>query len=122
MQTNFEVTSASLGLTAAEGQALHHLDAPAPMRAMAESLCCDASYITVLADRLEARGLVNRAADPDDRRVKRLVLTKRGRKLREELLTAIHETTPALSGLDPAQRVALLQLLRSLAPVPAEAH
>lgn len=122
MQTNFEVTSASLGLTAAEGQALHHLDAPAPMRAMAESLCCDASYITVLADRLEARGLVNRAADPDDRRVKRLVLTKRGRKLREELLAAIHETTPALSGLDTAQRVALVRLLRSLAPVPAEAH
>ncbi len=67
---------------------------------MAESLCCDASYITVLADRLEARGLVNRAPDPDDRRVKRLVLTKRGRKVREELLTAIHETTPALAGLD----------------------
>lgn len=121
MQTNFEVTSASLGLTAAEGQALHHLDTPAPMRAMADSLCCDASYITVLADRLEARGLVNRAPDPEDRRVKRLVLTKRGRKLREELLAAIHETTPALSGLDAAERVALVQLLRSLAPMRAEA-
>lgn len=122
MQANFEATSASLGLTTAEGQALHHLDAPAPMRAMADSLCCDASYITVLADRLEARGLVNRSPDPDDRRVKRLVLTKRGRKLREELLAAIHETTPALTGLDATQRSVLVQLLRTLAPVPPAAH
>lgn len=122
MQANFESTSTSLGLTAAEGQALHHLDAPAPMRAMADSLCCDASYITVLADRLEARGLVNRSPDPEDRRVKRLVLTKRGRKLRAELLAAIHETTPALVGLDAAQRSVLVQVLRTLAPLPAEAQ
>ena len=121
MQANFEETSASLGLTAAEGQALHHLDEPAPMRAMADSLCCDASYITVLADRLESRGLVNRTPDPDDRRVKRLVLTDAGRSLRAELVAAIHATTPALSGLDPAQRDALVGLLRSLAPNPVPA-
>ena len=64
MQANFDETTASMGLTAAEGQALHHLDAPAPMRAMADSLCCDASYITLLADRLESRGLVNRTLTP----------------------------------------------------------
>jgi len=115
MQANFEETAASLGLTAGEGQALHHLDAPAPMRAMADSLCCDASYITVLADRLESRGLVNRAPDPDDRRVKRLVLTDAGRELRADLVDAIHATTPALSGLDAEQRDELVGLLRTLA-------
>lgn len=119
MQSNFDETTAALGLTAAEGQALHHLDEPAPMRAMADSLCCDASYITVLADKLEARGLVQRAADPDDRRVKRLVLTDSGRAMRNDLVTSIHETTPALTGLDAADRAALVDLLRKLAAVPA---
>lgn len=116
MQANFDETTASMGLTAAEGQALHHLDDPAPMRAMADSLCCDASYITVLADRLEALGLVNRAPDPDDRRVKRLVLTDVGRAKRAELLAAIHSTTPALLGIDTAERSELVHLLRKLAP------
>ncbi len=114
MQANFEATAISLGLTAAEAQALHHLDAPAPMRAMADSLCCDASYITVLADRLEARGLVNRVADPGDRRVKRLVLTEAGADKRRELIAATHASTPALVGLDARQRDALVGLLRSM--------
>lgn len=115
---NFGEATAALGLTAAEGQALHHLDEPAPMRAMADSLCCDASYITVLADKLVARGLVQRAADPDDRRVKRLVLTDAGRAMRNDLVASIHATTPALTGLDAADRAALIDLLRKLAAVP----
>ena len=111
-----EEIASSLGLAPAEAQALHHLDVPAPMRAMADTMCCDASYVTVLADRLEERGLVQREADPADRRVKRPVLTNEGRALRSELIDRYHATAPALVGLDPAQRRAFVRLLRRLAP------
>lgn len=116
MYVNFHDVSTSIGLTPPEGQALHRLDEAVPMRAMADLLGCDASYVTVVVDRLEARGLVNRTPDPDDRRVKRLVLTTTGRKLRNEMIATVHRTTPALTGLDPAQRRDLLRLLRALAP------
>jgi DNA-binding MarR family transcriptional regulator len=114
MQTNFEEVSTAFGLSPAEGHALHYLDTPAPMRAMANSLCCDASYITVLADRLESRGLIERTPDPDDRRVRLLALTEAGRDLRGQLVDKIHTTTPALTGLTPKQRQSLVELLRVL--------
>src|SRR6476646_3878053 len=41
-----------------------------PMGRLAETLSCDASNVTGLVDRLEARGLVQRCPSADDRRVK----------------------------------------------------
>src|SRR5262249_16172524 len=43
---------------------------PLPMGRLAETLGCDASNVTGLVDRLEARGLVERRASAKDRRVK----------------------------------------------------
>ena len=54
-------------------------DGPQPMGALARVLQCDASNVTWLADRLEARGFVERRNDPGDRRVKTLALTDAGR-------------------------------------------
>ena len=48
------------------------------MRDMARGLGCDPSYITGLVDELASRGLVERQSDPDDRRVKTVVLTADG--------------------------------------------
>jgi DNA-binding MarR family transcriptional regulator len=48
------------------------------MGALARLLQCDASNVTWLADRLEARGFVERRSDPTDRRVKTLALTEAG--------------------------------------------
>ena len=50
---------------------------PLPMRTLARKLCCDASNVTGIVDRLEERGLVRRDAAPGDRRVKMLVVTER---------------------------------------------
>ena len=44
------------------------------MSSLAELLVCDASNITGIADRLEARGLVERRSVGADRRVKTLAL------------------------------------------------
>ena len=87
------------------------------MSDLAGAMHCDASYVTQLADRLEEAGLVEREPDPDDRRVKRLVLTSKGEETRDELIGRIHETTPAFAGLDEEQRAAFLDILRALGRV-----
>ncbi len=50
-----------------------------PLSHLAERLSCVKSNITQLVDRLEADGLVSRAADPRDRRSRLAVMTEAGR-------------------------------------------
>jgi DNA-binding MarR family transcriptional regulator len=54
------------------------------MSALAEYLVCDASNVTGIVDKLEARGLAQREAG-EDRRVKVLRLTPQGEALRAEM-------------------------------------
>lgn len=54
---------------------------PSPMRRLAVQMNCEASNLTGLVDRLEARGLVERQPNPDDRRVKCVALTEAGERL-----------------------------------------
>ena len=67
-----ERAAASAGLTAAQAAILTMLSEPTAMRRLAEQMGCDASNITGIVDRLEAKNLAARAADPADRRVKRI--------------------------------------------------
>jgi DNA-binding MarR family transcriptional regulator len=64
---------------------------------MARGIGCDPSYITALVDDLDAKGLAKREPDPDDRRVKMVVLTAKGRKLAEEI-QAVMTVPPASFG------------------------
>ena len=48
------------------------------MGSLAVELQCDASNITQIVNRLEARGFVAREADPTDRRARLLRLTRDG--------------------------------------------
>lgn len=110
MQSNFERVAADYGLSAAEARALHRLAEPEPMRALADGMHCDASYITGITDRLESAGLVRREADPSDRRVRRLALTDDGRAVRADFIADVHASTAGLAGLDEAERDTLLAL------------
>ncbi|WP_244367222.1 MarR family winged helix-turn-helix transcriptional regulator [Micromonospora echinofusca] len=76
-----------LGLTPATARALHRLDPdrPMPARDLAEQLRCDRSNITALVDKLEQAGLVRRQVDPTDRRLKTLVVTEEGCRVRAEV-------------------------------------
>ena len=47
---------------------------------LADELVCDASNVTQLVARLEARGLVTREPDPADRRARRVSITAAGRR------------------------------------------
>src|SRR5213592_5145299 len=65
--------------------ALQTLEEPKPMGELAKQLSCDNSNVTWITDRLEERGLVTRTQAPHDRRVRLLVLTNKGRSLRETI-------------------------------------
>jgi DNA-binding MarR family transcriptional regulator len=82
-----------------------------PMREIAESLYCDASYVTDMVDKLEQRGLIERRADERDRRVKRIALTPEGEKVRARGLELLYEPPAALSALPDDEQRKLAELL-----------
>jgi DNA-binding MarR family transcriptional regulator len=87
---------------------------PLPMGRLAETLFCDASNVTGLVDRLEARGLVERRPSADDRRVKVLQLTPTGARLRSQLLRRMTGGSLPLSRLSHDQQRTLLKILEAL--------
>src|SRR5215470_14549997 len=76
------------GLTPNDSRALASLDPDEPraMRELAEAWECDASNATWVVDRLEKMGLAERRGVPHDRRVKLVVLTPRGVKMKSDLM------------------------------------
>ena len=87
---------------------------PLPMGRIAETLACDASNVTGLVDRLEARGLVRRQPSDQDRRVKVLDLTPAGARLRTVVLERMTRPPDSLSRLSPSQQRNLVRILRRL--------
>jgi MarR family transcriptional regulator, organic hydroperoxide resistance regulator len=108
----FLIAAAELELHPAQAGALLQLADALPMHQLAAELGCDNSNVTGLVDRLEARGLVARRESPTDRRVRHIVLTAAGRKLRERLLSRVGQPVVDLARLDEAEQHQLLELLR----------
>ena len=78
--------------------------------------------MTVLVSRLETRGWVERAADPVDRRVVNVTLTREGAKLLEELVARrTAALVDRLSVLSAAERETLARALPLLDRIVAEA-
>ena len=104
---------AELGLSFSQAHALRLLDPeePMPMSALAERLFCDASNVTGIADRLEARGLVRRQSAEGDRRVKALTITPAGMKLREQVMELMNQPPDAIAALTEADQRALRDIL-----------
>jgi DNA-binding MarR family transcriptional regulator len=95
--------------------ALQTLDEPKPMGELAKQLACDNSNVTWITDRLEERGLVERRPAPHDRRVRLLVLTDAGRRLREEIAARLATPPPPITALSREDQRALRDLLRRAA-------
>jgi DNA-binding MarR family transcriptional regulator len=87
---------------------------PIPMSRLAEALSCDASNVTGLIDRLEARGLVQRRPAAGDRRVKVLDLTPVGVRIRDQLLSRTRHRSHPLSRLSADEQRTLIRLLEKL--------
>lgn len=83
LETRIEARLSEVGLSLAKLAALHHLSEAGeslPLGQLAERLACVKSNVTQLVDRLEADGLVSRAADANDRRSRLAVLSATGRE------------------------------------------
>jgi DNA-binding MarR family transcriptional regulator len=108
--------AAELELSPTQCHVLHLIepDRPIPMGQLAETLACDASNVTGLVDRLESRGLVRRRPSSGDRRVKVLVLTPTGERLRALLRDRMTAPPPTLQRLSAREQRALVRILERL--------
>jgi DNA-binding MarR family transcriptional regulator len=107
-----------LGLTPAESRSLTSLDPRAgrSMRSLADEWMCDPSNATWLVDRLEHQGLAKRIAKDGDRRVKAVVLTAKGKRIRRELVESQYSPPRDLVAL-PQRDLEALSAAASKLPV-----
>jgi DNA-binding MarR family transcriptional regulator len=85
------------------------------MRSLAEEWSCDPSNATWLVDRLEHQGLAKRVPRDGDRRVKAVMLTAKGKRLRGELIDALYTPPPDLVAL-PQRDLDALRIAASRLP------
>lgn len=109
------VLAAGLEITTGEARTLAHLCVQDGMRqsVLAERLSVEPMTLTGYLDRLEARGLVRREPDPDDRRAKRVVVEEKAAPLARrisEIARSVREE--ATRGLGPDEVEALRAALR----------
>ena len=116
VHAHFAATVAELDLAPVQAKALHELnvDPPISMRELAARLKSDPSNVTGLVDRLEARGLVERRPDPNDRRIKGLALTAAGARLRDRLFARLYSAPPALARLTARDQRLLKDVLERI--------
>jgi MarR family 2-MHQ and catechol resistance regulon transcriptional repressor len=87
-----------------------------PVNEIGRKVLLTSGSITVAVDRLEAKGLVERRASADDRRVRIVHLTKEGRKLitRAYAKHAADMEQLASASLTTTERTTLIRLLKKI--------
>jgi DNA-binding MarR family transcriptional regulator len=84
-------------------------------QALAERLAIPASRMVALVDHLEEAGFLERRPDPEDRRVRGLHLTRKGRAVLERAgKIAIDYETKLCAGINREEREQLIDLLQKL--------
>ncbi len=111
----FQATLAPLGLEPREFALLRTIASRqgASQQAIGEQLQIPPSRMVAFVDALEERRLIERRANPEDRRARALHLTDEGRKLLAEAFRLAGELEAELcSGLSQAELLSLLAMLR----------
>jgi DNA-binding MarR family transcriptional regulator len=111
------------GLTPNDSRALFSLDPRTgrSMRSLADDWQCDPSNATFIVDHLEELGLASRQPLLHDKRVKLVVLTRKGEKTRADLLREFHQPPAEFDGLDRLDLEALERIVTKLTSVPTPA-
>ena len=113
----FEQRSAQLSLTLPQCKTLSLLarNEGISQRQLADLADIDAMSIVRILDRMEADGWVERRADPQDRRARRLAVTAKARPILDQILQMGAATrTEVLDGLNVEQRDQLVSLLEKV--------
>ncbi len=86
-RTRFDRWARAYGLTRAQGVILARLHRQPGLSQIELAAICEVEAITVarLVDRLEARGLIERRPDPNDRRINRVMLTRKGNQVLDRM-------------------------------------
>ena len=108
---------ASLGLGLSDFGILEMLlhKGPLPVNTIGEKIRLTSGSVSVAIDRLEAKGLVERRNDPNDRRARVVHLTAAGRKLIECAFARHAEAMEqAAAGVTGHERTELIRLLKQL--------
>jgi DNA-binding MarR family transcriptional regulator len=87
------------------------------MKELGLRMHCDPSFVTMVANGLEKRGLARRETSEQDRRIKTMRLTGEGVSMRERLEKEFSTRMPWATALDVRERECLLTILRKLAAV-----
>jgi DNA-binding MarR family transcriptional regulator len=95
-------------------KALRRVGESVSMKELGQQLHCDPSFVTMIADALEQRGLARREPSTTDRRIKNLVLTPRGLELKETLDDETRGIMPWAQALNLEEREQLLGLVRKM--------
>lgn len=106
-----------IGLNYSQIEAVRRLATLGPMSAseLAKSLCYDAGALTRLLDQLEQRGYLRREPHPDDRRALRIVLSRSGAALGEQLIAISEEVLDrALGDLSATEQQHLADYMRRM--------
>jgi DNA-binding MarR family transcriptional regulator len=127
----FEQHARALSLTLSQCRTLVRLSENEGASQARLAMLADVEPMTMVRtlDRMEADGLVERRADPADRRARRLYLTARGRPLVEEIWKLSDRTRAELfAGIGARERQAFMEVLerihanaRALAPLAQDA-
>jgi DNA-binding MarR family transcriptional regulator len=117
LRRRFDARARRIGVSRAQWQVLIALSRSEGINqaALAERLEVETITVGRMVDRLEEAGLVERRADPADRRAWRLFLTARAHPLLAELqAVAMQVRAEMLAGFDAAEQAALHGLLLRL--------
>jgi MarR family transcriptional regulator, organic hydroperoxide resistance regulator len=106
-----EQVAQGLGIPAPFIKALHTLECPMAMKELGKRMHCDPSFVTLVTDMLEQRGLARREPHLLDRRIKNVVLTDDGLALRRKVEAEITARMPWNSALSEDERAELLALI-----------
>jgi MarR family transcriptional regulator, organic hydroperoxide resistance regulator len=91
---------------------LRMLDRPRTMSEVAAALRCDNSNVTGIVDNLEEKGLAQRRASEEDRRVKLIELTPEGRRVHTRLARAFATPPDWVDSLSAADQQGLRDILQ----------
>jgi DNA-binding MarR family transcriptional regulator len=95
-------------------KAIRLVGAAASMKELGQRLHCDPSFVTMIADSLEQRGLAKREPSTADRRIKNLVLTPSGLEIKEAIEAETRTFMPWALALTVPEREQLLSFVRKM--------
>lgn len=113
----FDVRARTIGVTRAQWQVLYHLKSHAGIKQAGLAELLEVEPITAgrMIDRMADAGLVERRADPTDRRAWRLYITQQGSDVLDRLQPLAEVTIEtALNGLERDERDKLFESLKKV--------